>query len=567
MNNNNENIEIIETSSEATVETENKKSFKDVISRIGKFFKKIAGLFKSDKIKNELLFKHGSYSLVITAVVLAGLIVFNLLIGALADRFHLEFDMTSNQKNSISQENIDYIKAIKDDVNVTVIGSEENFANYMAYYAQETFSVTISSTSDYEYFEQTLTLISKYDEYSDKLNIKFIDPQSTEYAAVVSLYPSYQFVHGDIIVDSNASGNKRTKILSFNDIYATTEDSSYAAYGYPSTYTLAANKLERALTGAIDYVTSTDTKKVAVLSGHSTNPYTSAYKELLASNNYDITEISDKLIAEISSDYDAIIISSPTIDFIGSELDVISEFLDNDGQLGKGMLFFADAASPHLPNLYDFLEQWGISIGKGIIYETYSSNHITDSPTTMGTYPVEFKDDDITTNLTYAITNYNVPMNVCEASTTKRKATALIQTLETTVVAPVGATADWADYSKDDMKKFDTVIQSVETDRDDDNNPLTSYVMAFSSVEYVQSTWASYSDLCNQDIVMATTDRAAHVGDTSITFTSKVIENESFASAVTANGSKVVNIVFMFVIPIVIVVIGIVVFVRRRNAR
>lgn len=567
MNNNNENIEIIETSAEATVETENKKSFKDVMSGIGGFFKKITGFFKSDKIKNELLFKRGSYSLVITAVVLVGLIVFNLLVGALADRFHLEFDMTGNQKNSISQENIDYIKAITDDVNVTVIGSEENFAEYVAYYAQNNYNVTISSSSDYEYFKQTLTLISKYDEYSDKLNIKFVDPQSTEYAAIASSYSSYSFVFGDIIVESSASGNKRTKILSFNDIYATTEDSSYAAYGYPSTYKLAANKLERALTGAIAYVTSADTKKVAVLSGHSTNSYTSAYINLLTSNNYDITEIPDKLIAEISNDYDAIIISAPTIDFIGSELDVISEFLDNGGKLGKGLLFFADAASPYLPNLYDFLEQWGISVGEGIVFETYSRNIFGDIPTTLGTFPVQFEDDDITTSLTAAITNYNVPMNVCEASTTKRKATALMQTLESTVVAPVGVAADWAEYSEDDMKQYDTVIQSVETNRDVDNNPLTSYVMAFSSVEYVQSTWASYSDLCNQDIVMAATDRAVHVGNTSITFTSKVIENESFASSVTAGGSKIVNIVFMFVIPIAIVVIGIVVFVRRRNAR
>ena len=567
MKKNNENIEIIETSAEATVETESKKSFKDILSSVGGFFKKIAGFFKSDKIKNELLFKRGSYSLVITAVVLVGLIVFNLLVGALADRFHLEFDMTSNQKNSISQENIDYIKAIEDEVNITIIGSEENFANYVSYYAQNYYNVTISSNSDYEYFEQTMALISKYGEYSDKLNIKYVDPQSTEYTAITSSYSSYTFVYGDIIVESNASGNKRTKILTFNDIYATTEDSTYAAYGYPSTYTLAANKIESALTGAIAYVTSADTKKVAVLSGHSENAYASAYIDLLASNNYDITEIPDKLIAEISSDYDAIIISAPTTDFIGSELEVISEFLDNGGKLGKGLLFFADAASPYLPNLYDFLEQWGISVSEGIIFETYSRNIFDETPTTLGTYPVQFEDDDITTNLTAAITNYNVPMNVCETSTTTRKATALMQTLESTVVAPIGVAADWADYDEGDMKQYDTVIQSVESDRDSDNNLITSYVMAFSSVEYVQSTWASYSDLCNQDIVMATTDRATHVGDTSITFTSKVIENESFASAVTAGSSKAINIIFMFVIPIAIVVIGIVVFVRRRNAR
>ncbi|MBQ8267415.1 MAG: hypothetical protein IJZ21_03420, partial [Clostridia bacterium] len=194
-------------------------------------------------------------------------------------------------------------------------------------------------------------------------------------------------------------------------------------------------------------------------------------------------------------------------------------------------------------------------------------NIFGDTPTTLGTYPVQLEDDDITTSITGAITNYNVPMNVCEPADTSRTSTALMQTLETTVAAPIGAASDWAEYTDDDIKQFDAVIQSVESDRDSENNIITSYVMAFSSVEFIQSTWASYSDLSNQDIVMAVSDRAAHVGDTSITFTSKVIENESFASAVTPSSTKAISIIFMFIIPIAIVVIGIVVFVRRRNAR
>ncbi len=566
MRKDNINNKIIETSGEANVETENKKSFKDILCDIGSFFKKITRFFKSDNLKNEALFKRGGYSLAITAVVLAGLIVFNWLVSVLGDRFHLEFDMTTNKKNSISEQNLEYIKGIENEVNITIIGTEENYAKYVAYYAQNLYGVSITSNSELEYFEQTKTLVSKYTEYNDKINIKYIDQQSTEYAAITSEYPSYKFVFGDMIVESEFGGNERTKILNFYDLYALSENSSSAYYG-SSSYTLAANKTERALTGAISYVTSTDTKKVAVLSGHSTNPYTSAYKDLLTSNNYDITEISNSIITEISSDYDAIIISAPNIDFIGSELDVISEFLDNDGKLGKGLIFFADAASPYLPNLYDFLEQWGISVGEGIIYETYSGNHIPDTPTAMGIYTTKLEDDDITTNMTYAIANYNVPMNVCQTATTTRVATALMKTLETTVAAPIDFESDWADYIEDDMKTFDCVIQSVETGRDSENNQITSYVMAFSSVEFVQSTYASNSNLCNQDIVMAVSDRATHVGDTAITFTSKVIENENFTTAVNESGGKLVSTVFMFIVPVLISTLGIVIFVRRRNAR
>ncbi len=277
----------------------------------------------------------------------------------------------------------------------------------------------------------------------------------------------------------------------------------------------------------IDSITETDTKKVAVISGHSNNSYTAAYSDLLVSNNYIITEISDKLISEIPSEYDAIIISAPTTDFIGSELDVISEFLDNGGKLNKGLIFFADAASPYLPNLYTFLKQWGISIEEGIIFETNSENAYAKIKTTLGTFPVVFEDDDITKNIGQgAITDYNVPMKVCEPATTTRKATALMQTTDTTIIAPFGITAEWTPSDSDTKQQFDTVIQSVETDYDSNNNKVNSYVMAFASVEYIQSTWASYSELCNQNIVMACTNRATHIADTDIDFPHKVLGAE-----------------------------------------
>ncbi len=555
---NKENIEIVETSADVEEKT---NGFKNIVSSFCSFFKK----FKSDKIKNEALIRRGGYSIIITALVLAGLIIVNVLTSSLADRFNLTLDMTSDKKNSISEKNLDYIKNLDADVEITVIGTEEDYASYMAYYAQNQYGVTISSQADTEYFEQTITLVAKYHDYNDRISIKYIDPQSTEFTAISTTYSSYSLYYGDMIVTSKVADKERVKVLRFEDIYVTSSSDSSSSY-YQS-YTLAASKLETALTSAIAYVTSADSKKVAVLSGHSQNNYTDAYVELLTANNYDITNISDKLITNISNEYDAIIISAPSIDFIGSELDVIGNFLENGGKKGKGLIFFADATCPALPNFYSFLKQWGIEVNEGILFETDTNNHMPDEPTTMGLYPVELEDDDITEKLNMAIANYIVPMKVCEDSSLQITATSLMQTTETVVAAPIGSSNTWADYTDDDKKQFDCVIQSVDSDFDSDNNKITSYVMAFSSVEFIQSTWASYADLSNQDIVISCTDRAAHVGDTSMVFTSKVITNESFASAVTAGSTKLVLAIFTFIIPIAVIVAGIVVFIRRRNAR
>ena len=560
-NNNNENIEIIETSAivEEEVEVEVKENkIKAILSSICSFFKK----FKSNKIKNEALLRRGGYSVIITSLVLAGLIVVNVLTASLADRFNLEFDMTADKKNSINEENLDYIKNLDADVNITVCANEDEYAEYMNYYAQNYYGVTSPNT---EYFTQTVTLISKYNDYNDRISVKYIDPQSTEFTAITTTYSSYSLSYGDLIVTSSAGGKERIKVLRFDDVYVTSSSSGSSSY-YQS-YTLSANRLETALTSAIAYVTSADSKKVAVLSGHSENNYTDAYTELLDANNYDITVISEKLITNISNEYDAIIISAPSIDFIGSELDVISNFLENGGKKGKGLIFFADATCPALPNFYSFLKQWGIEVSEGMLFETDSNNHMPDTPSTMGIYPATIEDDDITEDITMAIANYIVPMKICEDTSLQRTATAIMQTLETAVIAPVGSSNTWADYTDADKQQFDCVIQAVESDYDSDNNQITSYIMAFASVEFVQSEWASYAELSNQDIVMACTDRAAHVGDTSMTFTSKVITNESFSTAVNESNTKLVLIIFMFVTPIAVIAAGIVVFVRRRNAR
>ncbi|MBQ6884505.1 MAG: GldG family protein [Clostridia bacterium] len=559
MENNNQNLEIIETS-ETVEETTKENKFKKLLSSIASFFKK----FKSGKIKNEALLRRGGYSLAITAIVLAGVIVFNWLVASLGDRFNLEFDMTADKKNSISEENVEYIKNLDADVNITICGNEDEYAEYMTYYAQNYYGVTISSSSETEYFSQTVNLIDKYTDFNDRITVKYVDPQSTEFTAITTTYSSYKLAYGDMIVTSSAGGKERIKVLSFDDIYVISTSGSNSYY---QSYTLAANKLESALTSAIAYVTSADSKKVAVLSGHSQNNYTDAYAELLDANNYDITNISDKLITTISSEYDAIIISAPSIDFIGSELDVISNFLENDGKKGKGLIFFADATCPALPNFYAFLKQWGIEISEGILFETDPNYQSPDQPSTMIIQPATVEDEDILENLNIAVANYTVPMKVCEDSSLQITATALMQTFESAVVAPIGASKTWAEYTDADKKQFDCVIQSVDSDFDSENNAITSYIMAFASVEFVQSEWASYEALSNQDIVMACTDRAAHVGDTSMTFTSKVITNESFATKVNASNTKLVAVVFMLIIPVVIIAAGIVVFVRRRNAR
>lgn len=541
---------------------ENKKINSEVEGKknpIAGFFKKFK-LKRKKLIKNQALLKRGSYSLVITVMVIVAAIVVNIVTGALNDRFVLEFDMTADKNNSINIDNIEFIKNIKDKVNITVCSAEENYSSYMGYFAQQ-YNVNVKDKEAYVYYDQTVKLINKYDDYNKNITIEFIDPQLAEFSKITEKYGTDGLAYGDIIVECEKDGKAKHKIVGFEDIYSLYEDTSGSMYGYTFS-TVEGNKIETALSGAIDFVTSDKTKKVAVITGHSSTDYTKSYLSMLKENNYEYTLLEDKIVNGISADYDAVIIPCPSRDFIGSELDGISEFLDNDGKLGKGLIFIADATAPYLPELYDFLEQWGIAIDEGILFATDTNHHLPEDPTTLGSYALG--EDDMLKGMQLCLSGVNVPMYAAFESDNGIKTQTLMGTAESTVAAPKGTKPGWNGADKYEGKVYSTVIEAVKEDYDDDNNPIMSYVTAFSSSDFLESEYNEYPDFSNKEIVFAVSERAVGEEESDISFVSKQITNEYFT--VTEDSAELMRTIFMIILPILTIIAAIVVYFRRKNS-
>lgn len=545
------------TVTEAVEVKEDKSSKKD--------FLKALKAKKSTKLKNQAFFKRGGYSLAITALFLVGVILFNWLVSTLADRFDLEFDMTATKQNTITEENLDFIKDIKNPVSIVFCANEDDYvggmmSSYASYY------YTVSDPNEVKYYNQTVNLVKKYADANKNIKLEFIDTQSTEFAAIAAKYSNENVAYGDIIVSGEVKGDDgkkmpRYKIISYKDIYSLTDESGMAAYG--GGYTIGGNNIETVVTSAISIVTSAETKKVLLLAGHSDANYSETFKKLLEVNGYEITVSEDALITSISKEFDAVAILAPNKDFLGSELDEIEEFLDNGEALGKGLLYFADATLPVLPNFSEFLLDWGIEMEDGILFETTANNRLEGDPYTMGTFPAE---DKLTSAMTYCITNYNVPLVATDPADERVGVTSLMSTTPTVVVAPKGADSAWDDYSKSDMGTYSSVIQAEKTDIDDDNMEVSSYVIAFSSIEFIYSDWAEYEALSNKNIALAAADRATGVENTGISFIPKIIVNESFADSVSDASVAVIRMIFMILLPIAIVALGVVIFIRRKNA-
>lgn len=509
---------------------------------------------KSKRIKNELLFKKGGVSLAVTALFIVAVILFNILIGALSDRFVLEYDFSKDKVTTLNKDNIEYIKKLDKDVSVIVCSDEDSYVDYVSYAAQNS-GLQFESTG---YFEQTQKLIKKYASYNKKIDVKFVNPNSSEFTEIGEKYSSKIKNPGDIIVISKATGTERSKVLGLSDIYDVTTDDSYAQMGY-STSIVTGNNIENALTGAISYVLNSD-KKIAVLTGHSTKDYTKDYVSMLKQNNFTVDTVSNKLITKISDEYAEIVIPVADIDFSDDEISVISEFLINGGKYGKGLTVFTDASAPYLPVLYDFLDEWGITAEEGKLFETNGENHMENDPSTFASV------DEGQTTL--CVSSANVPL-IASEKTNGCTVTSVIATSGTTIAVPKNTPNNFTGADKYEKKTYSTVIRSEKgaTVVDaTDANPPKSYVTALSSSYFLQSEYNENAMVSNKNVALNVTENNSGAEKSDIQFVTKTITNESFSEKVTQSKVTTVRIIFIFVIPIIVLALGIFVYIRRRNA-
>lgn len=536
---------------------------------------------KNDGPNNKLALRFGTFTVVVALISIVLLIGVNLLTSLLCDRLPIDIDLSSQKENSISEENLKIIKKVDHEVDITVCANESEYLSGMEYYAENMYQ-SQDSTGTYKYFQQTVNLIKEYSNYNKNIKVDFIDVSDTGFQTIASRYPTESFVYGSVIVESVAvdrkgkakkdeNGNKiieSHKTISFNDIYeATDQTGGYAAMGY-GYKTITGNNIETALTSAIYAVTETETEKVAILSGHGDSSYLSKLNEKLNLNNYEVTEISDKIITKIPDDVTVVAIAETKTDYTAAEIKVLEDFLNNGGKKGKTVMFFASLSSPELPNLYAFLDDWGIVIDNTQkIYETdVSAEQLTKETLFMQKADSQYV-ESVDDSYLYFLASNLVSMSQSFKTKGKKTCEAVLNTSETSVKVPAAADEnyDTSNLSKGQNPTVLITKDSVIDSTDDDYTELSSYVIAYASVDIVSTQFMEYSDVGNLEITLATLNSAVGRAEDAVYFAPKTITTESFSDKVTTKSTNIIKIVFLVVLPLAVVALGFTVIIRRKR--
>lgn len=111
--------------------------------------------------------RYGTLATAITAVFIVVVVLINVIVGIVMERYPLKLDLTSNKIYEISDRTIEYLKGVDRNVELVVMSDETHY----------------KTNSDYK---KAAEILEKYAMYSDKIKVKYVDMKKNpdEYAKV-----------------------------------------------------------------------------------------------------------------------------------------------------------------------------------------------------------------------------------------------------------------------------------------------------------------------------------------------------------------------------------------------
>lgn len=513
---------------------------------------------KKEKTKaNMRQIKHGMSATILTIIFVTAVVLVNVIATIIFDRYPLTFDLTNKKKFSISEESIDYVKTIESDVLITVFATEEDFC-YLS-----------------DYTNQAVEVMKKYAQYNNKISYRFVPIDSNP--DVVADYDSDSVSTYDIIVETNPTSDiKRTRKIQLTDLvtfnnefleslsnyYGVTLDSFVKQYG-PLTVLQAygsaveASRADEAFVSAFMAVADPNPTKAVFLVGRNEATELPYLHTLLEANGYFVEDV-DITKEEIPEDATIAVIPAPKTDYLPEEVDKVANFLDNDGKMGKHLLYCASIQQGITSNLDELLAEYGIEFGEAVICEQEMDYY----------YQVPYQSiaANVSDNFTQDVSSDSPQLlNLCSRPIKllfeERGSTATEAYVTSTVSA---YTADM--NSGETITKGQQIYTAVATRAvysTEDGTPTYSNIIAYGAVETLSDSYLQYAQFDNREYVLSLMNGVTGKTRSGITIEPTVIQAELFQ--LTEKQTSVLQWTFTLIIPAIVLITGGIIWYRRKN--
>lgn len=464
----------------------------------------------------------GSYSTVLTAIVIIIILVINVIVSVLPANY-TKIDASETKLFTLSKQTTNLLKNVDDDITI--------------------YFVAQSGKED----DSIEELLDKYKAASSgKIKIVKKDP---------AVDPGFSAKYTEDTLEDNSlvlETSKRSRVVQYSDIYVTTyEQSSSSSTGYVQSVSFNG---EDALTSAIDFVVTDSLPKMYIVTGHGESSMDSDLQSSIQRENIELVQIALASVSKIPDDASALYIQAPTSDINKDEANVLKEYISNGGNI----FYVSWVEKSSTPNLDSVLNEFGISIDEGYACEGNSNYILQQLPYCIR--PM-YGSHDIVKPLSdegkVMAVYYGQNINILEDRKSTLSSTTLLKTTSTGYLKNI----DSESSQKSDTDKSGVMKLAVAVEDAVDEN-TTSKLIVISTPMLTDSTLNTYTSGGNFDFVLNAIGYLCEHGSM-ISIRGKNITSDSLI--VTSGQMTFWIFILMILIPLISIVTGFVVWVRRRR--
>lgn len=501
-------------------------------------------------------FKHGSLSVAFTVIFVAAIVLINVIFNLALDRFDVKADLTEGGIFTIGKEIEDFSASDTSTVHFYFTSDEETLEN-----AGDTI------------YKQTVELVKQITARSPGYDVSYVDLLTNP--AFAQQYDGAG--EGGLIVECEQTGRSKIfniaydfkrYVMSDGNSYGYSDASMMRYYGY--TVSEQTSIAEQEILSALLSVTKVNPIRIAFSSGFGESE-NAGLTELLEKNSYVIETLDVDLAAEIPADFDILVLNGPTMDYSDAVLNKFDEWLSNGGLFGKNLIYFATVTQPvSTPKLDAFLAEWGLRVGEGFVMQMdpnyayavagYSSMPLYQRAEIAADTDYE-KNMTLGANTSFRANGVRPVYKLWEESSNFKNTTILQTYGENCVIFPFDAAEDWTAENAE-KGQFGMVVEASKV-RFDGSTPIYSRVIAAGSELIFSESFLTATNYNNAEVAVALFNTVSGNTDEQITIAPKSFTATTYE--IESAQQTGIGLAFAVIIPIAIIVLGIVVWVRRRH--
>lgn len=500
-------------------------------------------------------FKYGTIAAVTVAIVLAIVVVINIMMSMITNKYPVKFDLTQDKRYELSQESIEFLNNMSSPVEIAVTLTEEEL-NSGGYVFTDTYRKIPT--------EIIPQFLEKYKIYADNINIRYIDVEKNpdEISKYSKLYEG-NITAQQVIVCSG----ERIKVLSFGSLFSQS-NSQYASENDTGVIFTG----ESAITSAIMSVTDANPVNAgmiykmngqAIFSQTSYNSVIQLYS-LLSNNGYNMKDVDiadDELSAD---DYDLLIIAAPEIDFTEDAISKLEDFIYNNGDYQKNIIYISGIVSADMPNLTEFLEKWNIRVEDSLVFDDKNSQYVSTASAGQIMSPVmNITDDEISAMLANKALPVVAPYSRALTIADKNNdigTDVILKSQSTSYLNKLESVDDKSSASENGINNI--IIRSTKS-RAEGYDMYESNIIAIGAVMLTDPNIIAQNTAYNNANFILNMINDITGKDSSFVIPQKNLQQ--IFIKVDQSQLSALKIAVMYVIPGIVVICGIVVFVRRKN--